>query len=112
MTLAAIDSLDVFLLRLGNRSAHPKCQQLSVAGDGVERSPQLVGHRGQELTLRGIRFLRFLSRRSLALYELAVRRNIDRRSQHQASSIRQSPKRDAMEITALIGAVGDAHDVL
>src|SRR4029450_1833392 len=42
VTLVAPDSVEVFSLRLGNRPADAKLQEVDVATDGVERRAQLV----------------------------------------------------------------------
>src|SRR5204863_9806857 len=52
---------------LVNRAA---VQHIGPAEDGVERSPQLVRHDGEELILQPIRFLGARARRALAFEEL------------------------------------------
>src|SRR4030081_1887337 len=58
MLLASADSLQVFQLLGGYRPAQAEREQIGVTADGVERGPQLVGHRRQKLTLCDVGRLR------------------------------------------------------
>ena len=47
---------DRVALRIGDRAAHAHLDELRVAADGVQRRPQLVAHRREEVALRAVRF--------------------------------------------------------
>src|SRR6185295_15084324 len=112
VALAAIDAIEIFALLERNRAPQLQLQQLRVAGDRVERRTQLVRHCGEELALRRVGFLGFVSSGALAFDELLVLGDIDPRRQPQSAAVGERAKGDAMEIPNPIAAVGGSYGVL
>src|SRR5688572_1836896 len=63
MALTPPNAAEYFALGLGDGAMDAHLDELDVPRDRVERRPQLMAHRRQEVALRAIRHLRFPPRR-------------------------------------------------